>query len=78
MALNLTKEMIPYRTVRHFVITLDKGKILISKAREVVPKHMYEVIQLPDLLQCPYEEKLQGKGIGIGLGETTKIKGQIE
>lgn len=70
--------MLPYRAIRHFVVTLDRGKILISQAREIVPNQVYEIIHLPDLVRCPYEEKKNEVVKGIGLGETTKIKCQME
>jgi hypothetical protein len=39
--------MYSHNTVKHFVLTLEKGKILISRAREIVPNRSYEIIYTP-------------------------------
>ncbi len=76
--------MSAYRNIKHFVVTWENGKILVSRAREIVPYRTYEIVQQPK----PYVEcfwnfspevslpfaKGTGATKGIGLGEKTKIK----
>jgi hypothetical protein len=55
------------RGVKHFVLTLEKGTLSISKAREVVPNRTYEIIEPSK----PFVE-LAWISHGIGLGESIK------
>jgi hypothetical protein len=55
------------RSAKHFILTLEKGKFFLSKAREVVPKRTYEVIE-PINPSIEFVWNLEG----IGLGESTK------
>lgn len=59
------------RIVKHFVVTVEKGSIQIAKAREVVPKRTYEVIQTPPFSPSIINMRFDG----IGLGE--KVKDQV-
>lgn len=36
------------RAIRHFIVTWENGKMLVSRAREIVPKRTYEIIQDPE------------------------------
>ena len=71
-----------FRTVKHFVVTWENGKILVSRAREIVPNRTYEILHTsPPFAECNWllQESIQKKpeGNGIGLGETTKIKSSV-
>lgn len=55
------------RGVKHFIVTLEKGSVQIARAREVIPKHRYEIIQTP--IAPSY---LRWNLEGIGLGEHTE------
>ena len=61
------------RSAKHFILTLEKGKFFLSKAREVVPKRTYEVIE-PINPSIEFVWNLEG----IGLGESTEKKGGLE
>ena len=32
------------RTIRHFIVSWDAGKLIVSPAREVVPNAIYEIL----------------------------------
>jgi hypothetical protein len=74
--------MSAYRAVKHFIVTWENGKLLVSQAREVIPRHTYQIIHQ----QKPYAECSwnftpevvfpQYKTKGIGLGERAKIKSE--
>jgi hypothetical protein len=55
------------RGAKYFILTLEKGSFILSRAREVVPKRTYEVIQ-PLKPSVEFVWNLEG----IGLGESTK------
>ena len=38
------------RHAKHFVITLDNGRLLVSRAREIVPNFRYEIVHIPSSL----------------------------
>ena len=76
--------MSAYRAVKHFVVTWENGKILVSQAREIIPRQTYQIIQQPP----PYIEYVRNftpemtfpqyrSTKGIGLGETAKIKSSL-
>ncbi len=75
--------MSAYRAVKHFVVTWENGKILVSQAREIVPRQTYQIIQQPKpYMECawnftPEMTFPQYKTKGIGLGETAKIKSSL-
>jgi hypothetical protein len=68
-----------YRGIKHFVVTWENGKILVSRAREVIPNRTYEIVHTPPPLECPWKHLQSSilKVDGIGLGETTKIKSSL-
>jgi hypothetical protein len=68
------------RNLKHFVVTWENGKVLVSRAREIVPYRTYEIIQRPQpYIECIWnlspEKTLPCVNYkGIGLGERSKIK----
>lgn len=43
------------RAVKHFVVTWENGRLLVSRAREIVPKQTYQIIQDPKpFAQCSW------------------------
>jgi hypothetical protein len=41
------------RFTRHFVITVENGRLLVSRAKEVIPNRTYEIIDIPtSFLDC--------------------------
>ena len=36
-----------YYSIKHFIVTLEKGRVIVSRARELVPNHTYEIIRQP-------------------------------
>lgn len=75
--------MSAYRAVKHFVVSWENGKILVSRAREIVPNRTYEIIRD----QKPYAEcvwipelpyyTVKSNTKGIGLGERAKINSSM-
>lgn len=70
--------MSAYRTVKHFVVSWENGKLLISRAREIIPNRTYEIIKDPKpYVECfwtPEQPQYAMKAVkGIGLGERAKI-----
>lgn len=70
------------RSVKHFVVSWENGKILVSRAREIIPNRTYEIVHMPPpSFECawnavqPSFPKPETKG--IGLGERTKIKSSL-
>ena len=72
--------------LKHFIVTIDKGRIFISRAQEVVPNHIYEIIQPSKpfmewniIVTQPLLNSLWTKSVvGIGLGETLQKKSTLE
>jgi hypothetical protein len=76
--------MSAYRAVKHFVVTWENGRILISQAREIVPRQTYQIIQQPKpYMECAWNMNSEitfphyKSTKGIGLGETAKIKSSL-
>lgn len=66
------------RAAKYFVVSWEKGTLMISRAREIVPNRIYEIIKTPDpYLTCIWNNPSQQHfpiEISKALGEKEKKK----